>query len=254
MAHDSVKTAVVGAGYVGIATAVGLAEQGRDILLVEQDPGRLAALLDGRTPFHEPGLPDAYAAQHAAGRIVPSAGIPGDSLDLIVICVGTPIGDTGYADLSYVARALEQATPAVAAGAACVIRSTLPVGSATRLAKGPGVVPDRLFVAPEFLRQGSALADIRRPSRVVVGTFGERPDPAALALVTGTLARRHRRCTVTLPFTCASNAETPRTRCTANRGLRVGPRSRPSDFILTWIAGVSPRREARSRRPAMAPR
>jgi UDP-glucose/GDP-mannose dehydrogenase family, NAD binding domain len=61
MTRDRLKTAVVGAGYVGIATAVGLAEQGRDIVLVEQDPARLAALADGRIPFHEPGLPEAYA-------------------------------------------------------------------------------------------------------------------------------------------------------------------------------------------------
>ena len=77
MTRDRLKTAVVGAGYVGIATAVGLAEQGRDIVLVEQDPNRLAALSDGRIPFHEPGLPEAYATQHAAGRIVPTAEIPG---------------------------------------------------------------------------------------------------------------------------------------------------------------------------------
>src|SRR5450759_2674791 len=189
MAHDSVKTAVVGAGYVGIATAVGLAEQGRDILLVEQDPARLAALSDGRIPFHEPGLTEAYATQHAAGRIVPGAEIPEDGLDIIVVCVGTPIDDTGSTDLSQVARALDQAVPAVAAGAACVIRSTLPVGSAARLASRPGVAPERLFVAPEFLRQGSALQDIRTPTRVVVGTFGEHADPDALALVTGALAQ-----------------------------------------------------------------
>ena len=92
------STAVVGAGYVGIATAVGLAEQGRDIVLVEQDPDRLAALADGRIPFHEPGLPEAYAMQHANGRIVPRAELPGEGLDLIVVCVGTPIDDTGCAD------------------------------------------------------------------------------------------------------------------------------------------------------------
>jgi UDPglucose 6-dehydrogenase len=185
MTRDSLKMAVVGAGYVGIATAVGLAEQGRDIVLVEQDADRLAALAAGRIPFHEPELPEAYAAQHAAGRIVPSAEIPGDGLDLLVICVGTPIDDTGSTDVSQVAGALDQAAPAIAAGAACVIRSTLPVGSAGRLANRPGVVPGRLFVAPEFLRQGSALGDIRRPTRVVVGTFGEHVDPDVLALVTG---------------------------------------------------------------------
>lgn len=57
--------------------AVGFAEQGRDVALVEQDPGRLAALTDGRIPFHEPALPEAYASQHAAGRVVPTAEIPG---------------------------------------------------------------------------------------------------------------------------------------------------------------------------------
>ena len=64
MAHDRMSTAVVGAGYVGIATAVGLAEHDHNVVLVEQDPDRLAALAAGRIPFHEPGLPDAYAVQH----------------------------------------------------------------------------------------------------------------------------------------------------------------------------------------------
>ena len=143
MTQGRLKTAIVGAGYVGIATAVGLAEQGRDVVLVEQDPDRLAALVGGRIPFHEPGLPEAFAVQHAAGRILPSSEIPRDGLDLIVICVGTPIDDTGYADVSQVARALDQAVPAIAAGAACVIRSTLPVGSAARLASRPGVTSER---------------------------------------------------------------------------------------------------------------
>jgi UDPglucose 6-dehydrogenase len=189
MTRDTRRTAVVGAGYVGIATAVGLAEQGRDIVLIEHDPARLAALADGRIPFHEPGLPEAYAAQHAAGRIAPSAAIPVDGLELIVVCVGTPIDDTGSTDVSQVSRAIDEAAPAIAAGAACVIRSTLPVGSAARLAGRARVEPSRLFVAPEFLRQGSALEDIRRPSRVVVGTFGAHSDADALALVKGALAQ-----------------------------------------------------------------
>ena len=182
------RTAVVGAGYVGIATAVGLAEQGRDVVLVERDPDRLAALADGRIPFHEPGLPGAYAVLHSDGRIAPCPEIPGDGLELIVICVGTPIDDEGATDMSQVALALDQAVPAIVAGAACVIRSTLPVGWAVRLADGSRVVAERLFIAPEFLRQGSALSDIRRPTRVVIGTFGAQADPDALAVVTGALA------------------------------------------------------------------
>lgn len=182
------RTAVVGAGYVGIATAVGLAERGRDVVLVERDRRRLAALAEGRIPFHEPGLPEAYATQHAAGRIVPSSSIPTDGLDLVVVCVGTPIDELGYADVSHVAAALDQAAPAMAGGAACIIRSTLPVGSATRLARRPGMVLGRLFVAPEFLRQGTALQDIRTPTRIVIGIFAEQADPEALALVTDALA------------------------------------------------------------------
>jgi UDPglucose 6-dehydrogenase len=182
MENPNSRAAIVGAGYVGLATAVVLAEQGHHVVLVEQDQDKLAALTSGRSPFHEPGLPEAYAAQHASGRIVPRAELPASGIDLIVVCVGTPIDDSGYADLSFVARALDQAGPAVAAGAACVIRSTLPVGSAVRLAIRSGIPLERIFVAPEFLRQGSALEDIRRPSRVVIGTFSDHADPAALAL------------------------------------------------------------------------
>ncbi|MHB8959833.1 MAG: nucleotide sugar dehydrogenase, partial [Candidatus Limnocylindrales bacterium] len=187
--RSHLRAAVVGAGYVGISTAVGLAEQGSAVVLVEQDPARLAALADGRIPFHEPGLPEAYAAQHAAGRIVSRPEIPRDGLDLVVVCVGTPIDDIGYADVSHVAQALDQAVPAITHGAACVIRSTLPIGWAARLASRPGVAAERLFVAPEFLRQGSALEDIRTPTRVIVGTFGHDTDPVALAVVTDALAR-----------------------------------------------------------------
>jgi UDPglucose 6-dehydrogenase len=182
------RAAVVGAGYVGLATAVVLAEQGHHVVLVERDPDRLAALAYGRIPFHEPGLPEAYATQHAGGRIVPRADVPPDGLDVVVMCVGTPIDDTGSSDLSYVANALGQAAPVVAAGALCVIRSTLPVGSAARLASGSGIAPERLFVAPEFMRQGSALEDVRRPTRVVIGTFSEHLDPEALARVTDAFA------------------------------------------------------------------
>jgi UDPglucose 6-dehydrogenase len=185
MNSEGSRTAVVGAGYVGLATAVGLAERGSVVLLVERDAARLGTLRAGRIPFHEPGLPEAYGAQHAAGRIIPHPDLPRDGLDLIVICVGTPIDDTGSTDVSQVAQALDQSLPAMARGAVCVIRSTLPVGSAATLAGKPGVVPERLFVAPEFLRQGSALADIRKPTRIVIGTFGEHTDPDALTLVKG---------------------------------------------------------------------
>jgi UDPglucose 6-dehydrogenase len=186
--HPELKTAVVGAGYVGIAVAVGLAERGANVVLVEEDAGRLARLVEGRVPFHEPGLPEAYAAQHSARHIVPAAALPNDGVDLVMICVGTPITSSGSTDISQVARAVDQALGLIAGGAACVIRSTMPVGSAARLVRSASIPVDRMFVAPEFLRQGRALQDIRHPSRIVIGTFTDQPDPAALEKVTSAIA------------------------------------------------------------------
>jgi UDP-glucose 6-dehydrogenase len=97
MTQDRLKTAIVGAGDGEMATAVVLAEQSCDIVLVEQDPARLAALGNGRTPFREPDLPEACATEHAGERIVSRSQIPRDWLDLIVAYVGNPIGDTRYA-------------------------------------------------------------------------------------------------------------------------------------------------------------
>ena len=188
MNAPGLRTAVVGAGYVGLSTAVGLAERGREVVLVERNPIRLSALIDGRIPFHEPGLPEAYAELHRAGRIVPRVDMPDEDLDLIVVCVGTPIDDTGYTDITFVAEALRESANATRTGALCVIRSTLPVGSAARLARRSGISSASLFIAPEFLRQGSALEDIRRPTRVVIGTFGEEEHPSNLARVKDALA------------------------------------------------------------------
>ncbi len=183
----AIPAIVVGAGYVGVATAVGLAERGHPVTLVERDPARLSVLAAGAIPFHEPELPAAYAAQFARGMICPNESVPTLTGALAIVCVGTPINDTGTTETSQVEAALDDIVRADGGIVAYVIRSTLPVGSVTRLARRPGVQTDRLFVAPEFLRQGTALADIRRPSRVVIGCAAQDPDLEALELVTGAL-------------------------------------------------------------------
>ena len=110
------RAAVVGAGYVGIATAVGLAEQGRDIVLVEQDPEPPGGA--GRGPHPVPRARVARSvcgpARGWADRV--DRGDPREGLDIVVVCVGTPIDDVGFADTSHVAQALDQAAPAIAAG------------------------------------------------------------------------------------------------------------------------------------------
>lgn len=173
---------VIGAGYVGLVTAAGLALAGHQIRLVEKASGRVAALRAGRVPLHEDGLQSAFEAVAAEGRLEVLDAPPSEVPDLVLICVGTPIGDAGASDLSQLRSALVDVEPLVTAGATLVIRSTLPVGT-TRIVADEAALPlDRTFTNPEFLRQGTALADFRAPSRAVIGRF-DQADPGSLAVV-----------------------------------------------------------------------
>jgi len=174
--------AVIGAGYVGLVTAAGLASAGHRIQLVEKGPQRLAALRTGRIPLHEDGLQAAHDTAVAAGRLEVRATRPDESPDLIVICVGTPIDDEGASDLSQLRAALDDVADLVAGGSILVIRSTLPVGTTRALVAESAVPATRTFTNPEFLRQGTALSDFGAPARAVVGCFPEA-DPDALAEV-----------------------------------------------------------------------
>lgn len=161
---------VVGAGYVGLITAVGLAELGHTVHVVEIREDRLDLLRRGIAPIHEAGLPDALAAMLAAGRLSVSADVRGD-VDVALVCVGTPIGPNGQSDLSQLRNALSALHPILDARTPLVIRSTLPPGSTRLAVEWSGVPTARVFTNPEFLRQGTALADFRSPTRIVLGRF-----------------------------------------------------------------------------------
>ena len=191
---------VVGAGYVGLATAVGLASRGHDIDLVETRQDRLDALLAARLPIHEPGMEAAFADPVVRGRIHAQARIPDVPSDLILICVGTPVGENGRSDLRQLQSALEASRPFVRAGVPLVVRSTLPAGSNERVIRWAGGDPSLLFTNPEFLAQGSALEGFLAPSRVVIGTFPD-PDERAIAVVKAVLG------TDTCPMLVVSVAE-----------------------------------------------
>jgi UDPglucose 6-dehydrogenase len=177
---------VIGAGYVGLVTGAGLAAAGNRIQLVEKAPRRLTALRGGQIPLHEDGLQSAFDAAVAEGRLEILDAPPTEVPDLVLVCVGTPIGDDGVSDLSHLQAALLDVRSVVAAGATLVIRSTLPVGTTRTVVADAGVSTARTFTNPEFLRQGTALADFRTPSRAVVGRFPEA-DPDALAAVVDAL-------------------------------------------------------------------
>jgi UDPglucose 6-dehydrogenase len=175
------RVLVIGAGYVGLVTAVGLAELGHSVHLVEIREDRLALLRRGVPPIHEPGLADALAAAVTSGRLSVSAEPQGD-VDVALVCVGTPIGPDGRSDLSQLRSALGMLHPVLDDDAPLVIRSTLPPGSTRLAVEWSGVPTSRVFTNPEFLRQGTALADFRSPTRIILGRFPDA-DPNGQARV-----------------------------------------------------------------------
>lgn len=179
--HPSRRVVVIGGGYVGLVTSVGLAELGHRVHLVEIRPDRLELLARGESPIFEAGLGEGLASAFGSGHLTISDRAPDDA-EVALICVGTPIGPDGRSDLSQLERALRDLAPKLRPGVPLVIRSTLPPGSTRLAVEWSGVATSRVFTNPEFLRQGSALADFRRPSRIVIGRFQDA-DPKALELV-----------------------------------------------------------------------
>jgi UDPglucose 6-dehydrogenase len=178
--HNTHSIAVVGAGYVGLVSAVGLARLGHRIELVETDPDRLTELRAGRVPFSEAGVQEALNEALADGSMAILDGATKTTAEIALICVGTPIDTQGHADVSAVETVLaelnrRESRPII------VIRSTTPVGTCQRLLRDGHVADEsRFFTVPEFLAQGTALRDFGTPHRVVIGRASSA-DPDALA-------------------------------------------------------------------------
>ena len=174
--------AVIGAGYVGLVSAVGLARMGHRIDLVETAPDRLIALRAGHVPFTELGVQDALTAALASGALRVLDHTSRTSADVVLVCVGTPIDDQGHADVGAVEAVLADIA-ALETRPITVVRSTMPVGTSQRLLRDGHVRdPERFFSVPEFLAQGTALADFAKPTRVVIGR-SPAADPAAEAVL-----------------------------------------------------------------------
>lgn len=171
------RISVVGTGYLGATHAAAMAEMGFEVIGVDSDPAKVAALSEGRVPFFEPGLPELIRTHVASGRLRFSTDIAEATAfsDVHFICVGTPQQrGSNAANLSYV----EEATLAVARNlthdGVIVGKSTVPVGTASRLrtlvaaSAQPGIDVELIW-NPEFLREGKAVDDTLTPDRIVIG-------------------------------------------------------------------------------------
>ena len=175
------KISVVGCGYLGAVHAACMAELGHDVLGIDVDDTKVAALSAGRAPFYEPGFEELLTRVLGTGRLRFTT-TPGDDLadvDLHFIAVGTPQSDTGAADLSYVDAAVATLLAGAAPGSVVVGKSTVPVGTAAHLADRLAERDIALVWNPEFLREGFAVADTLHPDRIV---YGLSADPARAEL------------------------------------------------------------------------
>ncbi|WP_026058577.1 UDP-glucose dehydrogenase family protein [Streptomyces sp. SS] len=175
----ALKITVIGTGYLGATHAAAMAELGFEVLGLDVVPEKIELLASGRVPMYEPGLEE-LLAKHVAGiegssgrlRFTTSWEEVGAFGDVHFVCVNTPQKHGEYAcDMSYVDAAFTSLAGVVREGALVVGKSTVPVGSAERLA---ALLPEGVELAwnPEFLREGFAVQDTLRPDRIVVGVRG----------------------------------------------------------------------------------
>ena len=166
------RIAVIGTGYVGLTTGACFAHIGHEVVCADIDAEKIARLNRGDIPILEPGLDDLVRDGVAEGRLrfVVGAEVAAEDCEFAYLCVPTPQGDDGAADLSYIEAAAAQIAPVLPADAVVVNKSTVPVGS-THVVEAALQRPDvRVVSNPEFLREGSAVHDFLNPDRVVIGT------------------------------------------------------------------------------------
>jgi len=175
------RVAMIGAGYVGLVSGACFADFGHEVCCVDKDPTKIEALNRGEIPIFEPGLDDLVAKNVREERLTftTDLGQAVRNAEAVFIAVGTPSrrGD-GHADLSYVYQAARDIAAAMDGYTVIVTKSTVPVGTGDeveRIIRETRPEADFAVVSnPEFLREGAAIADFKRPDRVVVGTEDER--------------------------------------------------------------------------------
>ncbi|GHH22063.1 UDP-glucose/GDP-mannose dehydrogenase family protein [Sphingomonas sp. AAP5] len=175
------RITMIGSGYVGLVSGACFSDFGHDVICVDKDETKIAALEAGKMPIFEPGLDTLVASNVAAGRLRFTTDLKAAvaGADAVFIAVGTPSrrGD-GHADLSYVFAATREIAEAIDGPVVVVTKSTVPVGTGDKveeiLTELAGDFPIAVVSNPEFLREGAAIGDFKRPDRIVIGTEDPR--------------------------------------------------------------------------------
>jgi UDPglucose 6-dehydrogenase len=177
------RVTVIGTGYLGLTHAVCMADLGHDVLAIDVDHDKIAKAARGEAPFFEPGLEPLLRKNTEAGRLrfTTSFAEVAEFGEVHFLCVGTPEGESGQADLSFVDAAADALAPHLTAGCLIVGKSTVPVGTARRVmsrvrAAAPAGRRVELAWNPEFLREGFAVQDSLAPDRIVLGVTSPRAE------------------------------------------------------------------------------
>lgn len=183
---------VIGTGYVGLVTATGFAELGSDVICVDIDADKIARLKQGEIPIYEPGLADLVAKNRERMTFTTDLSEALERARLLFVAVGTPPTYSGDADLSAV-HAVVNAMPA-SDRHALVMKSTVPVGTGANIKRvftEQGKDGFRYVSCPEFLKEGTAVADFLQPDRVVIGDDGDWAGDAVADLYRPLLTAEH---------------------------------------------------------------
>ncbi|HYD54392.1 MAG TPA: UDP-glucose/GDP-mannose dehydrogenase family protein [Gemmatimonadaceae bacterium] len=169
------RVTIIGVGYVGLVVGACLAETGQDVLCADVDARKIDGLDHGELPIYEPGLEELVERNAASGRLAFTSDVPASiaEADVVFIAVGTPQGEDGSADLRHVLAVAEVIGRSMRRELVIVTKSTVPVGTAARVAAVVGEHarhPFHVCSNPEFLKEGAAVEDFMRPDRVVIGT------------------------------------------------------------------------------------
>jgi len=211
---------VIGTGYLGAVHAACMAELGHDVLGVDVDPDKIAALADGRAPFFEPGLPELLERNTGNGRLSFTTSLAEAAAHGSVhfICVGTPQVTGSYAaDLRYVDAVVEGLVCHLTAPALLVGKSTVPVGTTARLTElvnrlAPAGMPIEVAWNPEFLSEGYAVQDTLTPDRLVIGVTSAEAETVLREIYAQQIA-------ADTPFICTDPATAELVKVTANAFL-----------------------------------